>query len=430
MRDFIGGKHMLLSMTISNFKSVKSPQQISLVALKDSHLDVSKTIAGTDSFNVLKTTAIIGPNGAGKSSFVRALEAIKAIVFASEDIENPLKGSLQKAAFAYGDGKDRPSEISIDVLLDKGIPGSEDRPSIIARYKIAVTQQRFYEESLYYIIDGSKKLMFDRKYENGDYTYRFGKLYRGEKKRQVAKLPETRSFLQGAALKGGLTANELYSWLRNNLNLLPLGYGKNAEQIVIDALKAHPGWGEQLINFLWAVDVTDISRIRVVKNDKGEEAIGISHSFVNKGSSEAYSQVFMKESLSLRRLIVMAVSFFEAFISQKTIVIDDFGQLLHPYVACHIVEIFDTCDRESQLVVVDCNPALLEEGLLRKDSVWFAQKGTESSTEYFSLADFKTSKSRITNYEKYLQGMFGAVPLESEFCFVHDGTPAVMKEEK
>lgn len=420
---------MLLSMTISNFKSVKSPQQISLVALKDSRLDITKTIPGTDRFNILKTTAIIGPNGAGKSSFVRAFEVIKAIVFASEDIENPLKGSLQKAAFAYGDGKARPSEISIDVLLDPGVPGNDDRPSIIARYSMAVTQERFYEESLYYIINGSKKMMFDRKYENGEYLYRFGKLYRGEKKRQVAKLPETKSFLQGAALKGGLTANEMYSWLRENLNLLPLGYGKNAEQIVIDALKAHPGWGEQLINFLWAVDVTDISRIRVVKNDKGEEAIGISHAYVNKGTSEAYSQVFMKESLSLRRLIVMAVSFFESFITPKTIVIDDFGQLLHPYVACHLVEIFNTCNTMSQLLVVDCNPALLEEDLLRKDSIWFAQKGVESSTEYFSLADFKNSKSKVSVYEKYLQGMYGAVPLESEFCFVHDGTPAVKKEE-
>ncbi len=420
---------MLLSMTISNFKSVKSPQTISLVALNDSRQDITKTISGTDRFRVLKTTAIIGPNGAGKSSFVRALEVIKAIVFASEDIENPLKGSLQKAAFAYGDGKDRPSEISIDILLDKGIPGSQSNPSVIARYSIKVTQQRFYEESLYYIINGSKKMMFDRKYQNGEYAYRFGKLYRGEKKRQAAKLSETKSFLQGAALKGGLTANEVYTYLRDNLNLLPLGYGRNAEQIVIDALKAHPGWGEQLINFLWALDVTDISRIRVVKNDKGEEAIGISHSYVNKGASEAYSQVFMKESLSLRRLIVIGVSFFEAFITPKTLVIDDFGQLLHPYVSCHLVEIFDSCDKESQLVVVDCNPALLEEDLLRKDSIWFAQKGVESSTEYFSLADFKNTKSKISVYDKYLQGMFGAVPLESEFCFVHDGTPNVKKEE-
>lgn len=417
---------MLLSMTIANFKSVKSPQQISLIAVKDNNLDATKTMTGTDRFDVLKSTAIIGPNGAGKSSFVRALEVLKAIVFASEDIENPLKGCLQKAAFAYGDGKDRPSEISVDVLLDKGIAGDEEHPSVIARYSIAVTQQRFYGESLYYIVNGSKKLMFERKYdeERNEYKYRFGKLYRGEKKRQASKLSETRSFLQGAALKGGATASELYAWLDESLNLLPLGYGKSAEQIVINALKAHPGWADQLLNFLWAVDITDIYKIQLKTNSQGEDIVLISHTYVGNNRTEAYSQMFMKESMSLRRLIVIAISFFEAFISSKTIVIDDFGQLLHPYVLCHLVEIFEACDKESQLIVVDCNPALLEEGLMRKDSVWFAQKGEDSATEYFSLADFRGAKGRLSNYDKYLQGMFGAVPLESEFCFVHDGTPA------
>lgn len=417
---------MLLSMTIANFKSVKSPQQISLIAVKDNNLDATKTMTGTDRFDVLKTTAIIGPNGAGKSSFVRALEVLKAITFAQEDIENPLKGSLKNCAFAYGDGKTRPSEISIDVLLDKGIVDDEEHPSIIARYSIAATQQRFYEESLYYIVNGSKKLMFERTYveETNEYKYRFGKLYRGEKKRQASKLSENRSFLQGAALKGGATACELYSWLENSLNLMPIGYGKNAEQLVIDALKAHPGWADQLLNFLWAVDITDIYKIHVKTNSQGEEIVMVSHTYVGNNKVEAYSQMFMKESMSLRRLIVMAVSFFEAFITSKTLIIDDFGQLLHPYVLCHLVEIFEACDKDSQLVVVDCNPALLQEGLLRKDSVWFAQKGEDSATEYFSLADFRGAKGRLSNYDKYLQGMFGAVPLESEFCFVHDGTPA------
>ncbi len=408
---------MLLSMTISNFKSVKKSQTISMVALKDNFLDSSKTIRATEKFSALKTTAIIGSNGAGKSSFVRALETLKAIVFSPEEVENPLKGALQKAAFAYGDGKDRPSVIKIDVLLDRGVPGDEEKPCIVAEYEMGVTQKQFYSESLYFYINGSKKLMFDRVWDGEEYRYRFGKLYRGEKKRQAAKLSPTKSFLQGATLKGSPTTSMLYSWLDKSLNLLPLGFGKQAEVIMIDALKAHPSWAKQIVNFLWSIDVTDISRVRIIKNEKGEEAIGVSHSFINQGKSEAYSQVFMKESLSLRRLMVIAVSFFEAFTEPKTLVIDDFGQLLHPYVVKHIIEIFDANSKESQLVVVDCNPSLLQDNLCRKDAVWFAQKGEDSSTEYYSLADFKGGKGRLPIYERYLQGMYGALPIESEFFF-------------
>lgn len=408
---------MLLSMTLANYKSVKDPQTISFVALNDKRLDQGKIIPATEKFNVLKTSAIIGPNGAGKSSFVRALEAVKGIVFAPQDIQNPLRKYLSKAAFAYGDGKQRPCEITMDVLLDKGEKGNEEKPSIIATYTIKATQERFYEESLFYTIDGSKKVMFERKWENGTYRYRFGKYYRGEKKRQVAKLPEDRSFLQGAALKGGQTANELYSWLNNNLDVLPLGYGANAEKVIIESLKAHPEWSEQIVNFLWALDVTDIFRLQVIKNDKGMETVGISHCYVNAKGTEAYGQTFMNESLSLRRLILIAVSFFKAFLEEKTIVIDDFGQLLHPYVLTHIVEIFHANDKDSQLIVVDCNPALLSKDLLRKDSIWFAQKGEESSTNFLSLADFKGIKAKQSIYDGYLQGIFGALPIESDFCF-------------
>ena len=408
---------MLLSMTLANFKSVKNPQTISFVALNDKRLDLTKTVQGTEKFNILKTSAIIGPNGAGKSSFVRALEAVKGIVFAPEEVENPLRRYLSKAAFAYGDGKTRPSVISMDILLDRGVPGDDEKPSVIARYTIKATQDAFYEESLYYIMNGSKKIMFERKWTDSGYVYRFGKYYRGEKKRQVAKLPEDRSFLQGAALKGGQTALEVYSWLDDKLDVLPLGYGANAEKVILDSLKAHPEWSDQIVSFLWALDVTDIFRIQVIRNDKGLETVGISHCFVNAKGTEAYGQTFMNESLSLRRLILIAVSFFEAFSKEKIIVIDDFGQLLHPYVLTHIVEIFHANDMESQLIVVDCNPALLQKDLMRKDSIWFAEKGEESSTEFVSLSDFRGIKAKQSIYDGYLQGIFGALPIESDFCF-------------
>ncbi len=410
---------MLLSMTLANYKSVKNPQTISFVALNDRRMDLTKTVEGTDKFNVLKASAIIGANGAGKSTFIRALEAIKDIMFS--DKPEILRKHLSNAAFAYGDGRTRPCEISIDVLLDKGNPLDEEKPSIIARYTIKATKERYYEESLYYIINGSKKIMFERLYKDGGYEYRFGKYYRGEKKRQVAKLEENESFLKGAALKGGQTANELYSWLRDSLDVLPLvGYGESAHRIILESLKAHPGWGNQIVNFLLALDITDIYGIKIVNSGTENERVAISHCFVNANGTEAYSQSYMNESYSLRRLILIAVSFFKAFSERRTIVIDDFGQLLHPYVLCHIIDLFHANDIESQLIVVDCNPALLRKDLLRKDSVWFAEKGEDSSTEYVSLADFRGISNKVSVYDAYLQGVFGALPIESDFCFRDD----------
>ncbi|MDD4082892.1 MAG: hypothetical protein PHD05_05910, partial [Sphaerochaetaceae bacterium] len=99
--------------------------------------------------------------------------------------------------------------------------------------------------------------------------------------------------------------------------------------------------------------------------------------------------------------------------------VDDFGMFLHPAIIKHVIEVFENSGtKRSQLLAVDCNPALLENDLLRRDGVWFAQKTGDGATEYYSLADFKIPgmKNKIRMF--YENGAFGALPLTSEFSFV------------
>ena len=406
---------MLLNMTIANFKSVKSPQTISFEAIKDNRLSESKVVKINEKLKAIKTSAIIGPNGAGKSSFVRALEVLNRVVTADEENENPLAGALTGTVFAYGVDKTTPATISIDVLLENG-DGSDENPTVIARYTLAASKDRVFEESLYHIFNTSKKLMFERKYDESDntYSYRYVKMYRGEKKRLAARIPDSASFLGWAARKGGETCSQLYSWFTNSLHILPMGVSAATESYIARMLTLHPSWKEQLTNFFWAVDITDIRRVNV--RDDGK--VAFTHVYINDKKADGYANLFSLESLSLRRLTLLAVAFFECFTSRKTLVIDDFGMLLHPDVLCHLVEIFESCNKESQMLVVDCNPSLLKEGLLRRDGIWFAQKDHESSTTYFSLSDFKVSRGKVQTREKYLQGAFGALPITSEFYFV------------
>ena len=42
----------------------------------------------------------------------------------------------------------------------------------------------------------------------------------------------------------------------------------------------------------------------------------------------------------------------------------------------------------------------------------------------------RAGRSRVSNYTRYLQGAFGALPMTSDFYFVHDGTPVSEKTEK
>ncbi|MFA6774731.1 MAG: AAA family ATPase [Sphaerochaetaceae bacterium] len=408
---------MLVDMTIANFKSVKEAQTISFEAIRDNRLDASKTVEVNEKLRLIRTAAIIGPNGAGKSSFVRALEALKFVVTAPDSTDNPLK-ILAGTAFAYDpESKTEPATVVIRVVLEKGT-GNDD--SVIAQYKLVADNNRIYEESLYHIIGRSKKLMFERKVDDAallvdsgklTYRYRWGKMYRGEKKRLVGKIDGMHSFLGAAARKGGETCSKLYDWIDVKLNLLPMGVSQASEKYLVEQLSEHPDWVVQLKNFLWSMDITDIRDIRI----KDDRVI-----FIHTNVTQHYASYFSTESLSLRRLCLMGVAFFESFTKGRTLVIDDFGMLLHPNVLCHVVEIFEECDRNfgSQMLVVDCNPSLLRPGLMRRDGVYFAEKNSESATVYYSLANYKYSRSKDKTSAQYMTGAFGALPLLSEFNFV------------
>ncbi len=410
---------MLLDMTIANFKSVKSPQTISFEAIRDNRFPESKVVQVNEKLKLIKTAAIVGPNGAGKSTFVRALEVLKGVVTSSEETENPLQ-IFSGTSFAYSEEKGQPATIIIRVVLERG---TETEESTIAQYTLVSDREKIFEESLYFIIGRSKKLMFERKLDESalalddvelTYNYRWGKMFRGEKKRLVKKVDEKHSYLGASALKGSETTQPLYQWIDESLFMLPMGVSNLSEKYLIKTITEHPDWVQQLINFLWSVDITDIRDIRV----KDDRLI-----FIHTNVTQHYASFFSLESLSLRRLCLMGAAFFESFTKPRTLVIDDFGMLLHPDVLCHVVEIFESSNLGygSQMLVVDCNPSLLKPGLLRRDGVFFAEKNSESATVYFSLANFKFSKSKDRTQTQYLSGAFGSLPILSEFCFVDAG---------
>ena len=63
----------------------------------------------------------------------------------------------------------------------------------------------------------------------------------------------------------------------------------------------------------------------------------------------------------------------------------------------------------SQMIVTTHESNLLDLELLRRDEIWFAQKDQHSSTQIYSLSDYKVRKD-LEIRKHYLQGRFGAVP--------------------
>ena len=417
---------MLIDITMANYRSIKDPQTLSFAALKDKRMDQTKVQIVSEKLKVLRTAAIIGPNGVGKSTAVRALEAIKGIVTADAEDENPLKRILGGSLFAYNDVKNQPAEFTIRFLLREFV--SEEEPEVFATYTVKADLDHIWEEKLYYNFGTSRKLMFDRVAiaslgDETKYKVRWGKLYRGDKKRNEKAVDCRHSFIKNAAERGGETCSEVYKWFTEVLDILPMGVGTSSERYVASMLNAHPAWKEQLINFFWSMDVTDIRDIRVGSNKDGkfvQSNDGDMVFFVHTNSKAAMFSPYGKESLSMKRLSLLALAFFEAFTKPKVLVVDDYGMFLHPEVLIYLTSVFTNgCQRASQLLAADCNPTLLEDGLLRRDSIYFAEKDSIGSTVYYPLSNFRIGANAKTR-AMYESGAFGALPITSEFRFVNE----------
>jgi AAA15 family ATPase/GTPase len=62
-----------------------------------------------------------------------------------------------------------------------------------------------------------------------------------------------------------------------------------------------------------------------------------------------------------------------------------------------------------QIIVTTHESNLLDQDLLRRDEIWFAEKDQSAATRLYSLLDFKV-RNDLEIRKHYLQGRFGAVP--------------------
>ncbi|MGA3099133.1 MAG: hypothetical protein ABSF25_21970, partial [Bryobacteraceae bacterium] len=70
----------------------------------------------------------------------------------------------------------------------------------------------------------------------------------------------------------------------------------------------------------------------------------------------------------------------------------------------------------AQLIFNTHDTNLLSSGVLRRDQIWFTEKGQDASSHLFPLSDFKPRRQE--NLENgYLQGRYGAIPFINPDAF-------------
>jgi len=118
------------------------------------------------------------------------------------------------------------------------------------------------------------------------------------------------------------------------------------------------------------------------------------------------------ESDGTRRLMHLSPILMDFEESETVYVIDELDRSMHTYLSRSLLEIFigGTIGKNtrSQLIVTTHDTNLLDRKLLRRDEIWFMEKGPDGASHLTSLAEYRVNG---LNYENgYLNGRFGAVP--------------------
>lgn len=125
-----------------------------------------------------------------------------------------------------------------------------------------------------------------------------------------------------------------------------------------------------------------------------------------------------EESSGTLRMFTLYQNLTDALKTGGTLWIDEMNAQLHPLLVRNFMLNFidpKLNPKHAQLIVTSHDPWMLENGLLRRDEIWFVEKNKEGVSDLYSLADFRDEEGKKIrkdeSYSKnYLLGKYGAVP--------------------
>lgn len=366
---------MLVSFSVSNFRSFREEQTFSLVASKrfaEDHPEHTVAIPGTDE-RVLRFGVLYGANGAGKSNLLKALQFLRQLVVGQEvPVRDP---------FRFGEVVSEPTVFDL-----RFIAGGK-----LYDFGLAIGDSGIVEEWLFEGEGESETALYER--SNDEVSVSAGQDVSLHHLAKVGVRPD-RTFLGTVSQTSGSRILAAASrWLAELGFVLPSQTLSSVQVIDLKFLKSAGA---------------DIDGVRVVHKDSSACPNGDAGSFAVETLQHETSLPLDEESDGTRRLFNLASIICRLEDEHATYLIDEIERSLHPLLVRKVLAEFLRSPGHSQLIVTTHDSNLLDLELLRRDEVWFAEKDAQGATHLYSLSDFKPREGSVQKH--YLQGRFGAIP--------------------
>jgi AAA15 family ATPase/GTPase len=447
---------MLVRFTVENCLSFRERVELSMVASKkvQAHPEHVVRPARSEGPSLLKLAVIYGANASGKSNLVKAMDISRRLILNAPKADQP----IDRRPFKLDkECRKRPSRFEFEIKL-------KDR---YYAYGFAVSSERVVEEWLFEVARRQERRLFER---------RQGKIELGhlpsESDSEKAFLEFTakgtlpnRFFLTECRernvrheVRGAQELIDAIDWFysvpffilpESKFESLALGVHSNPffkDELArllrcfdtgIEALELQKMEYEQVDippDFRAHVEA-EIDRAGSVtaegsdgsvwlyeRDDRGQVRswkLTTRHGRAD-GSGRPVAFEINEESDGTRRLMNLLPAFMILMSADVVGVIDELDRSVHPDVlhSCLANFLQYSTARSSQLIVTTHDTTLLKQPFLRRDEVWFVEKGPDQTSRLFALEEFKDA-DRVEDWQQgYLQGRFGGVPVLRDFSWL------------
>jgi hypothetical protein len=407
---------MLIRFEVSNFRSIREPVDLSMVAI-DSAREEAREVPNLGE-SLLHVAAILGPNASGKSNIIAALTWLRDAV---QDSLLLWDNGIPIEPFAFAGGPDRPSSFTVESIVH----------GVRFEYVLELDRRSVAYEGLFHYPEKKRRRIFERE---GDEL----KLQRG-----LGNLSGTRELLTSRSLALSIARRFdeplVSDFAADLLRIQTLGLPSRgrralaASQRLLTTSLFEPEPGSQDTLFpvseaagfdqsdrtqgLALLRLADLGIDGVVVADDPDGSVRRAQApqlqLTHRTAGGSVPLDFTAESSGTRTWFQLIGPLLMALKEGSVLLFDELDASLHPTLSQQVISLFQdraTNPRDAQLVFTTHDTSLLSH--LNRDEVWLTEKSDDGATRLGALAEFAGERVRTSvNLEKaYLHGRFGALP--------------------
>jgi uncharacterized protein len=426
---------MLIDFKVTNFRSIREEQTLSLVASnyeKDlPDCVIERDLPGLSGVKFLRGAAIYGANASGKSNVLQAIRFLANFVCNSATNIQPGESTQTEPFKLDQTSITQPSKFEITFVAEE------------TRYLfgLSLTAQRVVEEYLVAYPKGLPQRWYHRNYDEQQQTYTWARPATGFKrdKSLEEKTRENSIFLSVAPQFNHPQLTPVFNWFQTNFHFIQLSADGGFSPDFTAKQLAKPDHYDRILTLLKNADigVSDAKFVRVpitiemaakILSEKAIKALKLEEVLANRekmeiqlshkvaGMDPVSLDFESEESAGTRRFFSLIGPWLDILESGKTVFIDEIETSLHPLLIRELLKLLFSAENNpkgAQVVFTTHNPILLDTTLMRRDQIWFTEKSSTGATHLYPLTDYQPRRDEAL-VKGYLSGRYGGIPFIPE----------------